>query len=166
MSVRFAQGRLRWTSHRLFHTRSRYTAAHNLCPSCSRPLPSFLHACPACSSISSPAPNVSHHALFGLPYEPNPFTIDLATLKQRFRQAQAACHPDAWTSKGPVGTPSTWLSCIRPCLSTNEILRRVSQHRSTKLTRLYFDHCHVPSTSSVRTTCLFRSRTKLPTRPS
>ncbi|KAG5635572.1 hypothetical protein H0H81_010757 [Sphagnurus paluster] len=35
-----------------------------------------------------------------LPYEPNPFVIDVAILKQRFRNAQAQCHPDSWASKG------------------------------------------------------------------
>ncbi|KAL9716249.1 molecular chaperone [Leucoagaricus gongylophorus] len=86
--------------HITIHTQSRRAAAPSLCPSCSKPLPSFLHACTACWNISSSSSNMTHHDLFGLPYEPNPFVVDLTTLKQRFRQAQAVCHPDAWTSKG------------------------------------------------------------------
>ena len=90
--------------HITIHTQSRRAAAPSLCPSCSKPLPSFLHACTACWNISSSSSNMTHHDLFGLPYEPNPFVVDLTTLKQRFRQAQAVCHPDAWTSKGSVCT--------------------------------------------------------------
>lgn len=72
------------------------------CPSCGRPLASNLPACTACGSIHPLPPNVPHHALFGLPVEPNPFAIDLPTMKQRFREAQASCHPDAWASKSSV----------------------------------------------------------------
>jgi molecular chaperone HscB len=72
------------------------------CPSCSRPLASPIPACTNCWSIFSLSPEVTYHELFGLPYEPNPFAVDLVALKQRFRQAQAVCHPDTWTSKGPV----------------------------------------------------------------
>ncbi|KAF8203656.1 hypothetical protein BJ912DRAFT_940646 [Pholiota molesta] len=61
------------------------------CPSCGRPLASNLPACTACWSIHPLPPNVTHHELFGLPVDPNPF--------QRFREAQASCHPDAWASK-------------------------------------------------------------------
>ncbi|KAF8973927.1 hypothetical protein BDZ97DRAFT_1648348 [Flammula alnicola] len=71
------------------------------CPSCSRPLPSNLPACTVCWSIHPLPPNISHHDLFGLPSEPNPFVLDLHTLKKRFLEAQAACHPDAWASKSP-----------------------------------------------------------------
>ncbi|KAF9481429.1 Co-chaperone Hsc20, partial [Pholiota conissans] len=69
------------------------------CPSCRRPLPSRLPACTACWSIHPLPPKISYHDLFGLPDTPNPFVIDLPTLKQRFRQAQASCHPDTWVSK-------------------------------------------------------------------
>jgi len=72
------------------------------CPSCHKALPSNIPACTSCWSISPIASNISHHALFGLPYEPNPFSIHLPTLKQRFRQAQAACHPDTWATRNPV----------------------------------------------------------------
>ncbi|CAA7265797.1 unnamed protein product [Cyclocybe aegerita] len=75
------------------------TPIPRLCPSCSQPLPTSLPACPSCSSISPLPPKITHHDLFGLPYEPNPFVVDLSTLKKRFREAQAACHPDAWASK-------------------------------------------------------------------
>ena len=72
------------------------------CPSCHKPLPSNIPACTSCWSISPISPNTSHHALFGLPYEPNPFSVHLPTLKERFRQAQAACHPDTWATRNPV----------------------------------------------------------------
>lgn len=78
--------------------------ASKTCPACSKPLPSPVPACTNCWSIFSLPPNVTHHEIFGLPYEPNPFIVDLSALKQRFRQAQAVCHPDTWTSKGPVST--------------------------------------------------------------
>src|SRR5690242_11858651 len=55
------------------------------CPVCSKPLPSFLPACTNCWNIFSLPPDVTHHELFGLPYEPNPFIVDLSALKQRFR---------------------------------------------------------------------------------
>ena len=72
------------------------------CPSCHKPLRSNIPACTSCWSISPISSNISHHALFGLPYEPNPFSIHLPTLKQRFRQAQAVCHPDTWATRNPV----------------------------------------------------------------
>ncbi|KAF8168094.1 hypothetical protein B0H34DRAFT_645051 [Crassisporium funariophilum] len=75
------------------------TPAQSRCPSCSQPLPSKIPVCTSCWSIFPIPPNVSHHALFGLPYDPNPFNVHLATLKQRFRQAQAVCHPDTWATK-------------------------------------------------------------------
>ena len=40
--------------------------------------------------------------LFGLDEGSNPFLVDLPTLKKRFRDAQAACHPDTWAPKSPV----------------------------------------------------------------
>lgn len=81
---------------------SRSSLGLKTCPSCSKPLFSIIPACTNCWSIFSLPPGITHHELFGLPYEPNPFTIDLSALKKRFRQAQAVCHPDAWTSKDPV----------------------------------------------------------------
>lgn len=78
------------------------SAAAKPCPACSKPLPSFVPACTKCWNIFSISPDVAHHELFGLPYEPNPFIVDLSALKQRFRQAQAVCHPDMWAAKGLV----------------------------------------------------------------
>ena len=72
------------------------------CPACHKPLPSNIPACTSCWSISPISSNTTHHALFGLPYEPNPFSIHLPTLKERFRQAQTACHPDTWATRNPV----------------------------------------------------------------
>jgi len=74
----------------------------SLCQACSRPLPTNLPACTACSSIHPLPSHVSHHHLFGLDEGSNPFLVDLPTLKKRFRDAQAACHPDTWASKSPV----------------------------------------------------------------
>ncbi|KIM48198.1 hypothetical protein M413DRAFT_439917 [Hebeloma cylindrosporum] len=73
----------------------------SLCPTCSRPLPTNLPACTACSSIHPLPSHLSHHHLFGLDEGSNPFLVDLPTLKKRFRDAQAACHPDTWASKSP-----------------------------------------------------------------
>jgi molecular chaperone HscB len=67
-----------------------------------KPLSSTVPACTNCWNLFSISPDISHHELLGLPYEPNPFVVDLDALKQRFRQAQAACHPDTWASRGPV----------------------------------------------------------------
>lgn len=72
------------------------------CPSCSRPLLSPLPACTNCGHISGLPQDVKYHDIFALPYEPNPFVIDIAVLKQRFREAQSICHPDSWASKGSV----------------------------------------------------------------
>jgi molecular chaperone HscB len=72
-----------------------------LCPTCSKRLPTQLPACPSCGYISPLSPDRTYHSLFNLPFEPNPFLIDTAKLKSEFRKAQAACHPDAWNSKGP-----------------------------------------------------------------
>jgi hypothetical protein len=79
-----------------------YSQSQALCPSCSKPLPTPLPACPNCAYIAAIAPHSSYHDIFGLPEEPNPFVIDTAELKRRFRQAQAICHPDAWSTKGQV----------------------------------------------------------------
>ncbi|KAF8807411.1 Co-chaperone Hsc20 [Phlegmacium glaucopus] len=92
------------------------------CQSCHKPLPSNVPACTSCWSISPISSNISHHALFGLPYEPNPFSVHLPTLKQRFRQAQAACHPDTWATRNPTQqdlahTLSSRLNEAYQCLS-------------------------------------------------
>ncbi|KAF8898737.1 hypothetical protein BD779DRAFT_1485310 [Infundibulicybe gibba] len=74
--------------------------ANSLCPVCSQPLPSPLPACTNCWNIFQIPKDVTFHDLFSLPYEPNPFNIDIPTLKHRFREAQSLCHPDSWASKG------------------------------------------------------------------
>jgi len=38
--------------------------------------------------------------MFGLPYEPRPFAVDISLLRRKFRMAQSVCHPDAWASQG------------------------------------------------------------------
>ncbi|KAF9270216.1 Co-chaperone Hsc20 [Marasmius fiardii PR-910] len=72
-----------------------------ICPNCSRPLPSALPACTKCWHINPIDPETRPHAVLDIPYSPNPFEIDEGMLKRNFRQSQAACHPDAWSSKGP-----------------------------------------------------------------
>ncbi|KAG7099211.1 hypothetical protein E1B28_001078 [Marasmius oreades] len=74
---------------------------NKLCPNCSHSLPSALPACTKCSHIAPIDPHTRPHTVLDIPYSPNPFEIDEATLKRNFRQSQAACHPDAWSSKGP-----------------------------------------------------------------
>ncbi|KAF9526479.1 hypothetical protein CPB83DRAFT_857885 [Crepidotus variabilis] len=83
----------RWNSNTSFKPPTRS------CRSCFKPLPSTLPACPSCWSIYAVPSNISHYQLLEIPEKPNPFSIDLSTLKQRFRKAQVACHPDAWASK-------------------------------------------------------------------
>jgi len=70
------------------------------CPSCGAALRSRLPACTNCWHISRLPSDTKFHDIFGLSYHPNPFVVDLVTLKQRFRDAQAVCHPDSWASKG------------------------------------------------------------------
>jgi hypothetical protein len=100
------------------------------CPSCHQPLPSPLPACSNCWSIFQVPSEVTHHQLFELPYEPNPFTINMPLLKKRFLEAQAICHPDTWSTKGPVSLRAS----IRPrhltipgSGSVSKILRKPSQ---------------------------------------
>jgi hypothetical protein len=81
------------------------------CPSCSKPLPTPLPACPNCSYISSLPSNTTYHEMFDLPCGQNPFVLSTSELKSRFRTAQAVCHPDAWTSKGKV-IPQLRRDCI------------------------------------------------------
>lgn len=42
------------------------------------------------------------HEILGVPYEPNPFRVDVSQLKRAFRAAQAVVHPDRWVAKSPV----------------------------------------------------------------
>jgi molecular chaperone HscB len=74
----------------------------NKCPNCATTLPSPLPACTNCWHIYPLPSNTRLHDIFGLPYQPNPFAVDVATLKQKFREAQAICHPDSWASRGSV----------------------------------------------------------------
>ncbi|KAF8640373.1 hypothetical protein AX17_000044 [Amanita inopinata Kibby_2008] len=83
---------------RTFHP-ARHASARS-CPSCHHPLSSSLPACTNCWNIFPLPSDVTHHQLFNLPYHPNPFSVNTALLKKRFREAQAVCHPDAWSSKG------------------------------------------------------------------
>ncbi|KAF8237854.1 hypothetical protein L208DRAFT_1388802 [Tricholoma matsutake] len=76
------------------------TPRPNKCPNCAAILPSLLPACTNCWHISHLPSNTRLHDIFGLPYHPNPFAIDVVTLKQKFREAQAICHPDSWASRG------------------------------------------------------------------
>lgn len=95
---------LRVQPSRSFHpsfTRWNQSQTHP-CPVCSAPLSSPLPACTKCWNLFALPQDLTHHALFGLSYDPNPFVIDLPQLKRKFIQAQAVCHPDAWASKNPV----------------------------------------------------------------
>jgi len=108
---------------RLIHTTQR------TCPSCSQPLPSPLPVCNKCWHISRLPRDMKFHDIFGLPYEPNPFVIDVSLLKERFRNTQAICHPDSWASKGsvrPVLVPPTSVSLKTcSCSRTSKTLLRL-----------------------------------------
>ncbi|EIN13742.1 Co-chaperone Hsc20 [Punctularia strigosozonata HHB-11173 SS5] len=71
------------------------------CPSCRAPLQTRLPVCAKCSYISPAPPTLTHHDIFDIPYEPNPFVVDVGELKHRFRNVQRVVHPDTWSSKGP-----------------------------------------------------------------
>ncbi|KAH8835767.1 hypothetical protein DL96DRAFT_1454424 [Flagelloscypha sp. PMI_526] len=92
---------LRTVSHlsRRIHSSQRLLSIHK-CPSCGQNLPTPLPACNSCWSIHRVPSDLPHHQLFDL-HEPNGFNIDTMDLKNRFRRAQMACHPDSWQSKGP-----------------------------------------------------------------
>ena len=104
------------------------------CPSCHSPLPSNLPACTSCWSISPISPNTSHHSLFGIPYEPNPFSVHLPTLKERFRQAQAACHPDIWATRNPVCCADLFSRSLTPFHQSQQDL---AQTLSSRLNEAY-----------------------------
>ncbi|TFK30454.1 Co-chaperone Hsc20 [Coprinopsis marcescibilis] len=87
-------------SRRRFTTSATQSRQRN-CPNCGKPLSSALPACNSCWRIFVLPNDVSHHALLGIPYEPNPFVVDIPTLKRNFRRAQSVCHPDSWASKNP-----------------------------------------------------------------
>jgi hypothetical protein len=121
---------------------------HPMCPSCSQPLPSSLLACPSCWSIFPLPANISHHQVFSLPDEPNPFVVDLSTLKSRFLRAQAACHPDAWASKTPVCIASILISFagLDSVRRNNKIWLIYYRHDLMKHTKLCLTRFHAPST--------------------
>jgi len=72
------------------------------CPSCGAGLPTALPVCPACRYIGRVEDSITHHALLGLPYGPNPFVVDTGELKRRFLEAQRLCHPDGWATRSEV----------------------------------------------------------------
>lgn len=45
---------------------------------------------------------MTYHEMLGAAYEPNPFVVDPAAIKNQFRAVQAVVHPDRWVSKPPV----------------------------------------------------------------
>ncbi|KAK0465018.1 uncharacterized protein EV420DRAFT_933701 [Desarmillaria tabescens] len=72
------------------------------CPACHQPLPSSLPACSSCGSITNIPSDINYYHLLGFDYVPSQFHVDQGLLRNQFRRAQIACHPDAWTSKGQV----------------------------------------------------------------
>ncbi|KAJ7786315.1 hypothetical protein B0H16DRAFT_27109 [Mycena metata] len=94
-----SQARCCWTT-RTNSMRRLLSTLSSRCSSCSQTLPTPLPACTRCGSISPIPPSTSFHDIFALPSRPNPFVVDAALLKRRFREAQAVCHPDSWASKG------------------------------------------------------------------
>ncbi|KAG9314360.1 hypothetical protein JVU11DRAFT_5154 [Chiua virens] len=77
-------------------------AATRKCPSCGTALPTTLPVCARCRYIGRVEDSVTHHALLGLPYEPNPFVVDTRELKRRFLDAQRLVHPDGWATRSEV----------------------------------------------------------------
>lgn len=45
---------------------------------------------------------MSYHEMLGASYHPNPFVIEPARLKAKFRQVQSVVHPDRWVGKTKV----------------------------------------------------------------
>ncbi|KAI0756981.1 Co-chaperone Hsc20 [Daedaleopsis nitida] len=70
-----------------------------LCPTCSSPLPTALPVCTKCSYIAPIPESMTLHEMLGVSYEPNPFIVDVAALKNQFRAVQAVVHPDRWVAK-------------------------------------------------------------------
>ncbi|KAJ6519822.1 hypothetical protein C8R45DRAFT_952828 [Mycena sanguinolenta] len=83
-----------------FTSRRFLSSLASRCSSCSHSLPTSLPACSHCGNISPIPASTAFHDIFALPSHPNPFVVDTVLLKRRFREAQAACHPDSWASKG------------------------------------------------------------------
>ncbi|KAG8744419.1 hypothetical protein FRC10_010197 [Ceratobasidium sp. 414] len=78
-------------------SRRTFVSLPTTCPACSKPLPTRLPICPACSHISKLPVDTPYQALFNLPE--NTFQMDVKDLRNRFLQTQRLMHPDAWSSK-------------------------------------------------------------------
>jgi hypothetical protein len=83
------------------------------CPSCSAALPTPLPACPQCFFITMPQQDTTLYDIMGLSFSSNPFEVNPAQLKNRFRELQRIIHPDKWSNKGGVRSVYVWrvLSC-------------------------------------------------------
>ncbi|KAI0735160.1 hypothetical protein C8Q76DRAFT_711216 [Earliella scabrosa] len=103
-------------------THSNASSRPKLCPSCSSPLPTALPVCTKCAYISPIPESMTYHEMLGTPYEPNPFVVDVAALKNQFRAVQAVVHPDRWVAKPPEH------QAIAAAMSSriNEALHRLS----------------------------------------
>ncbi|OBZ80008.1 Iron-sulfur cluster co-chaperone protein HscB, mitochondrial [Grifola frondosa] len=88
------------------------------CPACSAVLPTPLPVCPSCAYIAKLPKSMTYYDMLDVPYEPNPFVVDTARLKARFRSAQAIVHPDRWVGKSTdqQATASTMSSIINEAL--------------------------------------------------
>ncbi|KAF7320339.1 J domain-containing protein [Mycena kentingensis (nom. inval.)] len=117
------------------HLRRLFSALASHCPSCSRPLATRLPACSQCGTIAPIPPSVGFHELFALPSRPNPFVVDQSLLKRRFREAQAACHPDSWVSKGQVRATRLHIRA-----TSDDLLQKqqdIAQNLSSQLNEAY-----------------------------
>ncbi|RPD62931.1 Co-chaperone Hsc20 [Lentinus tigrinus ALCF2SS1-7] len=92
------------------------------CPSCSAPLPTALPVCTKCSYIAPIPESMSYHEMLGVPYEPNPFVVNVPQLKNEFRAVQTVVHPDRWVARPPES------QAIAAAMSSrvNEALHRLS----------------------------------------
>jgi molecular chaperone HscB len=77
------------------------------------------------------------HDIFGLPYEPNPFVIDVSLLKERFRDTQAICHPDSWASKGSVRSPCLVNICFTKDMFMLKDKQDIAQALSARVNEAY-----------------------------
>ena len=105
-SIPLAQRQIQPRSHastRHFSASAPHSAfLTKLCPQCSKPLPTPLPACPNCDYIARLSPSTSFFDILGVPYSQSPFEVDVALLKNRFRDLQRVIHPDKWSGKGEV----------------------------------------------------------------
>lgn len=96
------------------------------CPSCGGPLRTHLPACNFCDSISPVPSSWTHYEVLDVPAKPNPFELDPAFLKKRFRALQSVSHPDTWASKGPVTSFSvSVLTSLIVAIRKRRKLRRI-----------------------------------------